>query len=77
MIESIKPDFDVRYTVLSFQELYALDRHVFALRFITGDGQKIIVELPDQGARLLRDKMLEAFEAHPEMEDWGKDWKPH
>ena len=58
------------YVALSFQELYALDRKVFAIRFVTSDGKKIIVELPAAGAKLLRDKMLEAFSKHPEMEQW-------
>jgi len=77
MTESVKPEADAIHIVLSFQELYAEDRKVFALRFFTTKGEKIIVELPGQGARFLRDKMLEAFQTHPEMEHWGEGYKPN
>ena len=77
MSEDVKASADAIYVALSCQDLYAPNRQVFALRFITDDGKKIIVELPAQGAKFLRDKMLEVFRTHPEMEQWGEGYKPN
>jgi hypothetical protein len=77
MAKGIRATADAVYVALSFQDLYAPNRQVFAIRFVTDDGKKIIVELPGQGAKFLLDKMKEAFDSHPEMAKWGKGVKTH
>lgn len=77
MVKDIRLVANALYVASSFQDLYAVDRQVFALRFITTEGLQIIVELPGQGAKYLRDKMLEAFASHPQMEKWGNGVRPN
>jgi hypothetical protein len=56
--------------VHAFRLLLSLERHVMAIEAVNSDGITVVLELSGDGPAILKRRIEELFENHPEMYDW-------
>jgi hypothetical protein len=54
----------------AFRLLLSLERHAMAIEAVNADGKSVVVELSGHGPAILKHRIEELFEKHPEMRDW-------